>query len=123
IGVDLSKTMLEKARKNLPDCTFIQDDLSQLTHFNANSFHHVLAYGVLHYLSADSLGRFFARLKELCAPRARVVLCRVPDLAFHDEYQEYRRQKKFARSQKVEAESALKWTWISEQQLRDFTPD
>ena len=63
-GVDLAEKTVEIAKKRLPNCSFIVDDITKLTKLPVdNKFTHVVSYGVIHYLVGRRPCRFF------CSPR------------------------------------------------------
>jgi cyclopropane fatty-acyl-phospholipid synthase-like methyltransferase len=116
-GVDLANKTVEIARKRLPKCTFIVDDITRLTKLPVdNNFTHVISYGVLHYLSMENIVDFFASLARITKPGTRVAICRVPNQNYYEAYQEFRQQRNISRKPFVK--NQLQWTWISEEFVR-----
>jgi cyclopropane fatty-acyl-phospholipid synthase-like methyltransferase len=116
-GVDLAERTVAIAKKRLPDCSFIVDDITKLTKLpNDNKFTHVVSYGVIHYLSEEGLVNFFAALTRVTKKGARVAICRVPNKYYYDAYQEFRQKRNISR--KLITKDQLQWTWISEDFVR-----
>ena len=116
-GVDLAPKTVEIAKKRLPNCTFIVDDITKLTKLDAdNNFTHVVSYGVIHYLSVENLVDFFATLTRVTKKGTRVAICRVPNQDYYEAYQEFRQKRNISRQLIVKDQ--LQWTWISEDFVR-----
>ena len=113
-GVDLASKTVEIAKKRLPNCVFIVDDITSLTKIPAdNNFTHVISYGVLHYLSNESIVDFFATLARITKQGTRIAICRVPNQHHFESYQEFRQQRHINRKPIVN--NQLQWTWINEE--------
>jgi SAM-dependent methyltransferase len=124
IGVDFGAVNLRKAKKLLPDCSFVLDDISCLSKFPDQSMQYVLSYLVLHNMGPVSAVRnLFRALKRVCKPGAKVVLSRIPDKKYYEEYQKFRRSKKFVRDQRVATHPSLKWIWLDEKFIRQQAGD
>lgn len=116
-GVDLAAKTVEIAKKRLPNCTFIVDDITKLTKLPAdNNFTHVVSYGVIHYLSTEGQVDFFATLARITGRGTRVAICRVPNKDYYYAYQEFRNKRNLNR--KLVTKDQLQWTWISEDFVR-----
>jgi len=116
-GVDLAAKTVEIAKKRLPNCTFIVDDITKLTKLDTdNNFTHVVSYGVIHYLSVENLVDFFAALTRITKKGTRIAICRVPNQDYYEAYQEFRQKRNISRHLIVKDQ--LQWTWISEDFVR-----
>lgn len=117
-GVDLAAKPVEIAKKRLPNCTFIVDDITRLTKLPAgNNYTHVVSYGVIHYLPNDeSLVDFFATLDRITMKGTRVAICRVPNKHYYEAYQEFRGKRTINRERVIKDQ--LQWNWISEDFVR-----
>ena len=116
-GVDLAEKTVEIAKKRLPNCSFLVDDITKLTKLPVeNKFTHVVSYGVIHYLSEEGLIGFFAALARVTKKGTRVAICRVPNKYYYDAYQEFRQNRSISR--KLITKDQLQWTWISEEFIR-----
>ena len=116
-GVDLAAKTVEIAKKRLPNCTFIVDDITKLTKLDAdNNFTHVVSYGVIHYLAAETLVDFFATLASVTKRGTRIAICRVPNQDYYEAYQEFRQKRNISRQLIIKDQ--LQWTWISEDFVR-----
>jgi len=58
IGVDISSSMIEKAKENYPNYNFMQGDVMQAMQFRANSFTHILCLYFTLYYFKDKLTFF-----------------------------------------------------------------
>lgn len=116
-GVDLAANAIEFAKKRLPGCTFIVDDITKLTKLKEdNNFTHVVSYGVMQYLSEESLVDFFSALGRVTKKGTRVAICRVPNKYYYEAYQEFRKGRNLNR--KLIVKDQLQWTWVSEDFVR-----
>jgi cyclopropane fatty-acyl-phospholipid synthase-like methyltransferase len=116
-GVDLASNTIEIAKKHLPSCTFIVDDITTLTKVETDShFTHVLSYGVIHYLSKENLVHFFSALRRITRTGTRIAICRIPNKDHYQDYQEFRQSREISR--KLFVKDQLQWTWVSEDFVR-----
>ena len=116
-GVDLAAKTVEIAKKRLPGCTFIVDDITQLTKLqDDNNFTHVVSYGVMNFLSDENLVDFFVALARVTKQGTRVVICRVPNKDYYEAYQEFRAKRDLTRQRIIKDQ--LQWNWISEDFVR-----
>lgn len=117
-GVDLAEKTIEVARRRLPHCTFIVDDITQLTTLETQGdFTHVVSYGVIHYLSEDGITDFFSALARVTRTGTRIAICRVPNKDYYNEYQAFRLQRNINRNRIVRDQ--LQWTWLDEDFIRE----
>ncbi|MGZ5219629.1 MAG: class I SAM-dependent DNA methyltransferase [Chitinophagaceae bacterium] len=116
-GVDLAEKTVEIAKKRLPGCTFIVDDITQLTKLqDDNNFTHVVSYGVMNFLSDENLVDFFVALARVTRQGTRVVICRVPNKDYYEAYQKFRAKRDLTRQRIIKDQ--LQWNWISEDFVR-----
>jgi SAM-dependent methyltransferase len=66
-GVDLSATQLEMARRNVPDATFLQADMTTLT-FEPASFDAVVAFYSLTHVPRDEQAELLGRIRSWLRP-------------------------------------------------------
>lgn len=116
-GVDLATNTVDIAKKRLPGCTFIVDDITTLSKLSPdNNFTHVVSYGVLHYLSEGGQADFFSALARVTNKGTRIAICRVPNKDYYEDYQAFRQQRSISRQLIIKDQ--LQWTWISEDFVR-----
>ena len=107
IGIDLSATMLERARRRLgPDVPLARADAEELP-FASASFDIVLCTEVLEHTRFP--GRVLQELVRLCAPNGRIIVS-IPNEVIIDRIKrELRRVPGLRRWLKVLAEEANEW--------------
>jgi cyclopropane fatty-acyl-phospholipid synthase-like methyltransferase len=116
-GVDLAPNTIEVAKKRLPNCRFIVDDITSLSQLPSDiNYSHIISYGVLHYISRETIDDFFKTLARITKPGCRIVICRVPNHAYYEAYQEFRQKR--ALSRQLIVKDQLQWNWFSEEFLR-----
>ena len=119
-GVDMADEALKIAKKNYPDVTFICDDITQINSIEDNSFSHILSFGVLHYLSNTEIQSLLNTMYRVLKPGGKVVIGRVADAQYYDEYQKYRSKKE---KQKKDTFNKKAWNWINKHLISDLAKD
>lgn len=66
-GVDISEGQLEAARRNVPEASFVQADLTQVV-FPPESFDGVTAFYAITHVPRDEHGRLFERIARWLVP-------------------------------------------------------
>lgn len=73
IGVDKSSDMVDKAKKNYPNCEFKKGDVNNPDLFNANTFTHILSlYFTIYYMKDKNL--FFKNCMKWLKPGGHLII-------------------------------------------------
>ena len=125
IGIDGGKKTIKLAKKHFPEIEYIIDDLNKLDSVDDHTIEFALLYGVIYNMgSYKDVKGFFKLLDAKCKTNARVLICKIPNLSLHDEYQSYRQRKHHSRNyinQKSKPKE-LQWIWFSTQDMHKLAP-
>lgn len=73
VGIDISSSMIEKAKENYPKYNFVQGDVLKATQFRSNSFTHILCLYFTLYYFEDKL-TFFKNCMHWLMPGGALVI-------------------------------------------------
>lgn len=115
IGIDMGEELLNKGTKHYPQYTFVNDNIVTLSNFEDNSMQYILMYGVLHQMGTETdIAECLNNIARVSKVGARVVIYKIPDKKFYDQYQEYRKQMNAQKGNRNTTVDELKWVWIDE---------
>lgn len=72
-GIDLSETMLNLARKNVPDAKFFKMDMNELN-FEKNSFDGIISVYALFHVSKDNHFSIFRQFYDILKPKGILLI-------------------------------------------------
>lgn len=121
IGVDLSEGVLNIAKKRLPQCEFIWDDITVGSQIPESVADHILSYGVLQFLTNNQLKGLFEVIFKTLKPGGKAVIIRTPNKNFYEEYQNYRVNRNSTR--KALTNENLTWNWVSPNYIKELCKD
>lgn len=118
IGIDLSEGVLKIAKKRLPDCEFLQDDITAPQKIPSDIADHVLTYGVLQFLTDEQLVGYIETVYQTLKRGGKAVVIRTPNKDHYDGYQTYRSQRNNTRVPL--ANQKLQWNWVSPDYIKEI---
>lgn len=115
VGIDMGIDLIAKAKQSYPTLDFVLDNIVTLSKFENGSMKNVLMYGVLHQMGAEKeIINCLKSIAEKTQKDARVVLYKIPDKRYYDQYQVYRKLKNANNGNRNTAPDDLTWVWIDE---------
>lgn len=91
-GVDISPTLLEQARKKLPEVKFIEDDLARLT-ASKNSFDLIASNMVFHHLSSRDFAGVITKFSKALKKNGFLFYTTLHPLRFEHDRTRYHEDK------------------------------
>jgi len=120
-GIDVSPTMIEKAKKMVPQAKLTVLDAASVGRLN-KQFDRILLWGVLHYL--DSHKYVASTLKaviRILKPSGTILLGWIPDSAMKAEYLLWRRSlKSVATELSSPKKPSLQWLWFEKEYFKSL---
>lgn len=111
VGVDLAAGVLEVARRELPQVTFVEASADQLP-FADGEFDKCYAYQTIHYFGdLETARKSLGEMRRVVRPGGKILLGQVPDADREAAYQQYRAARNVNRDQRVSHQ--LRWLWYA----------